>query len=246
MPAVANTLLYGCIAGAATLAGIYVVLWKHDLALRYSHYINSFAAGVLLTIALAHLIPESVVLYENSLLVVLVAFLVFYLLEALLVFHSGSAIHFAEGCARDVHSKGIIIFSGLFIHSLIDGVIIATGFAASVTLGLFMAIGVILHELPEGVTSFALMMNSMSRRKALYLSLAVALATPVGAAVALGFLGRISESHLGIMTAVAGGSFLYVAASDLIPETHESNVVQNVLSLLIGAGLFYYLTRIFE
>ena len=49
-----NALLYASIAGAATLAGISLVRWRQDLALRYSHYVNSFAAGALITIALAH------------------------------------------------------------------------------------------------------------------------------------------------------------------------------------------------
>ncbi len=246
MEAAVNTLGYGAIAGAATLAGIFVVLWKHHLALRYSHYVNSFAAGVLLTIALVHLLPEAVELREGSLFVVLLAFLAFYLLEAVLVFHSGSAIHFTDACARNVHNKGVVIFGGLFIHSLVDGVIIATGFEASFELGVLTAAGVILHELPEGITSFALMLRSMSRRSAFYLSLGVALATPAGAAAGLAFLGGISASTLGVMMAVAGGSFLYVAASDLIPETHERNVLQNVFFLLAGAGLFYYLAMLFE
>lgn len=55
-----NALLYSALAGAATLAGISLVRWKYDVAVRYSHFVNSFAAGALITIALAHLIPESV------------------------------------------------------------------------------------------------------------------------------------------------------------------------------------------
>ena len=113
-------------------------------------------------------------------------------------------------------------------------------------MGLFVAAGVILHELPEGVTSFALMLRSMQRRTALLLSVSVALATPVGAAIALGPLSGLSESGLGVMMAVAGGSFLYVAASDLIPETHERDVLQNAAFLLVGAGLLYFLTILFE
>ena len=241
-----NALLYGGIAGAATLAGISVVLWKRDLAVKYSHYVNSFAAGALLTIALAHLIPESLELASNSLLVVLAAFIAFYLLEAAIVFHSGSAIHFSEGCAVDAHSRGPVIFSGLFLHSLIDGFVIAVGFEVSLELGLFAAAGVILHELPEGVTSFALMLRSLSKRTALFLSVAVALATPVGAAIALWPLAGLSESGVGVMMAVAGGSFLYVAASDLIPETHERQVLPNVVFLLFGAGLLYLLSVLFE
>ncbi len=241
-----NALLYGGIAGAATLAGISVVRWKQDLAIRYSHYVNSFAAGALLTVALAHLIPESVELTSNALPVVLASFIAFYLLEAGVVFHSGSAIHFYEGSPRKTRNKGPVIFSGLFLHSLIDGFIIAIGFEVSLELGLFAAAGVILHELPEGITSFALMLRSMTSRTALILSLAVALATPVGAAIALGPLSGLSESGLGVMMAVAGGSFLYVAASDLVPETHERDVLQNVAFLLVGAGLLYLLTILFE
>jgi zinc and cadmium transporter len=240
-----NALLYGGIAGAATLVGIAAVLWKRDLALRYSHYVNSFAAGALITIALARLIPESVELASDALLVVLASFIAFYLLEAAIVFHSGSAIHFADECRVESHSKGPIIFSGLFLHSLIDGFIIVVGFEVSTELGLFAAAGVIVHELPEGVTSFALLMRSIQMRKALILSVAVALATPVGAAIALGPLSGLSEYGLGIMMAVAGGSFLYVAASDLIPETHERDVLQNVFFLLVGAGFIYLLTTLF-
>ncbi len=240
-----NALLYGGIAGTATLSGILLVIWKRDFAIRYSHYVNSFAAGALLSIALASLIPESLELSENSLLVVLVTFITFYLLEAAVVFHSGSAIHFTEGCSVETHNKGPVIFSGLFLHSLVDGFVIAVGFEVSFELGLFAATGVILHELPEGITSFALLLRSMSGRKALFLSVAVALATPVGAAIALGPLSGLSGSALGIMMAVAGGSFLYVAASDLIPETHERDILQNVAFLLFGAGLLYFLSILF-
>ena len=246
MPMGLNALLYSGIAGVATLVGISVVRWKQNLAIMYSHYVNSFAAGALITIALAHLIPESVELTSNALLAVLGSFIVFYLLEASVVFHSGSAIHFQEGCDRESHSKGPVIFSGLFLHSLVDGFIIAVGFEVSLELGLFTATGVILHELPEGVTSFALLLRSIRRRTALLLSVGVALATPLGAAIALGPLSGLSESGLGLMMAVAGGSFLYVAASDLIPETHERDVVQNAIFFLVGSGLLYLLTTLFE
>jgi len=238
-----NSLIYASIAGAATLLGILVVMWKRDSAIKYSHYINSFAAGALITIALTHLVPESIELAGNALLGVLLSFIAFYLLETVLVIHSGSEIHYA---GEERPTKAPVLFSGLFLHSLIDGVIIVAGFEVSTELGLFAATGVILHELPEGVTSFALLLRSMSRKRALGLSLAVALATPFGALIALGPLSTITEAGLGMMMAVAAGSFLYVAASDLIPETHEKNAVANAVFLLIGAGFLYFLSTLFE
>ncbi|MDP2729054.1 MAG: ZIP family metal transporter [Dehalococcoidales bacterium] len=241
-----TALIFGGIAGAATLAGTALVRWKQDLVTRYSHYVNSFAAGALITIALVHLIPESIELTDNALLAVLGSFIVFYLLEASVVYHACSAIHFTETCPRDIHTKGPVIFSGLFLHSLVDGVVITAGFEVSLELGLLAATGVILHELPEGITSFALLMQSMSRKTALILSIAVALATPVGAAIALGPLSGLSEAGVGIMIAIAAGSFLYVAASDLIPETHEKDILQNVTFLLTGVGLLYLLGVLFN
>lgn len=242
----ANALVYGGIAGGATLVGILSVLWQHELALRYSRYINSFAAGTLLTLALAHLIPEATELTSRSLLAVLASFLAFYLLEAAVVFHSGSEIHFDQGCAREAHNKGPVIFSGLFLHSLVDGFVIAVGFAVSFELGLLAAGAVILHELPEGITSFALLLSRMTRKTALILSVTVALATPIGAALAMGPLQGLSESWLGVLLAVAAGSFLYLAAADLIPETHEGNVLHNVGAVLLGAILVYLAAILLE
>src|SRR3989304_1604016 len=123
-----NAILYSSIAGAATFAGIMLVIWRQELAVRHSHFINSFAAGALLTIALAHLIPEAEELADNALLVVLASFLAFYLIEAAVVFHSCSAIHFHNRSPDRHTTKGPVIFCGLFLHSLIDGFIIAVGF----------------------------------------------------------------------------------------------------------------------
>lgn len=217
---------------------------KREFAVRYSHYVNSFAAGALITIALAHLIPESVEMSGDALLAVLVSFIAFYLLEAALVYHSGSAIHYHESRPQHLHGKGPVVFSGLFLHSLIDGFIIALGFEVSTQLGLFAATGVILHELPEGVTSFALLLRTLNERTTFYLSLAIAIATPLGAIIALGPLRALSPGGLGILMAVAGGSFLYVAASDLIPEAHENGAFPNALFFLAGASFLYALSAL--
>lgn len=241
-----NALIYGGIAGLATLAGISIVQYRQELAVRYSHYVNSFAAGALISLALAHLIPESVELVDNALFAVLASFIAFYLLEVVFVFHSGSAIHYIERSSRGSYSKGPVIFTGLLLHSFVDGVIITIGFEASFQLGLFAASGVILHELPEGITTFALLVRSVRKTTALALSVAVALATPIGAVIALGPLSGLSQPGLGIMMALAGGAFLYVAASDLIPETYERDVLQNFSFFLAGAGLLLFLAITFE
>jgi len=237
-----NILFYSSIAGLSTILGIILVILNEKLVLKYSHYVNSFAAGLILGVAFFHLFPESLELSDNALLFILIGFLVFYLLENVMVLHSGSEIHFKDKKGSR-HTKGKVMFTGLFFHSFIDGIIIGIGFETDFTLGLLTSLGVIAHELPEGVTTFALMINSMKKKTALKLSIAVGLATPLGALISLTFMKSLSQSMVGVMLAIAGGSFLYIAASDLIPETHEEKGFENSGFLLIGVISLYVLSK---
>jgi zinc and cadmium transporter len=237
-----SIIFYSTIAGVSTILGIIMVILKQGWVLKHSHYVNSFAAGLILGIAFFHLFPESLELSENALPFIFIGFLLFYLLENVMVLHSGSEIHFkAKGNPQ--HTKGIVMFSGLFFHSLLDGIIIGVGFEVDPTVGLLTSMGVILHELPEGVTTFSLLINSIKRKTALKLSVAVALATPLGALISLAFIGALSESVVGLLLAMAGGSFLYIGASDLIPETHEERGFVNAGFLLMGVLFLYSLSK---
>jgi ZIP family zinc transporter/zinc and cadmium transporter len=222
--------------------GIITVILKEQWVLKHSRYVNSFAAGLILGIAFFHLFPESLELSENALVFIFVGFLLFYLLENGMVIHSGSEIHFTEK-NNPQHTKGLVMFSGLFFHSFIDGIIIGVGFEVDPKLGLLTSLGVILHELPEGATTFSLLINSIERKTALRLSIAVALATPLGALLSLAFLGELSDETVGLLLAIAGGTFLYIGASDLIPETHEEKGFKCAGFLLLGVVLLYSLSK---
>ncbi|UCD71607.1 MAG: ZIP family metal transporter, partial [Syntrophobacterales bacterium] len=237
-----NIIFYSTIAGLSTILGIIMVILKERWILKHSHYVNSFAAGVILGIAFFHLFPESLELSESALFFIFIGFLLFYLLESVMVLHSGSEIHFKEKNNRQ-HTKGMVMFSGLLLHSLLDGIIIGVGFEIDPKVGLLTSMGVILHELPEGVTTFSLMISSIKRRIALKLSIAVALATPLGALISLTFIGSLSEAMVGLLLAMAGGSFLYIGASDLIPETHEKKGLENAGFLLLGILFLYSLSK---
>ncbi len=237
-----SIIFYSTIAGLSTILGIIMVILKERWVLKHSHYVNSLAAGLILGIAFFHLFPESLELSENAVLFIFIGFLLFYLLENVMVLHSGSEIHFREK-GNHQHTKGMVMFSGLFFHSLLDGIIIGVGFEVDPKVGLLTSLGVILHELPEGVTTFSLLITSIKRKTVLKLSIAVALATPLGALISLTFIGSISEAMVGLLLAMAGGSFLYIGASDLIPETHEEKGFQNAGFLLLGVLLLYSLSK---
>lgn len=158
-----------------------------------------------------------------------------------MVLHSGSEIHYKEK-HNPQHTKAIVMFSGLFFHSILDGLIIGVGFEIDSTIGILTSLGVIMHEFPEGVTTYSLLVNKIKRELAFNLSIAVALATPIGALISLTFLGGLSETAIGVLLAMAGGSFLYIAATDLIPETHEEGLA-SVIALFSGVLFLYILSQ---
>jgi ZIP family zinc transporter/zinc and cadmium transporter len=236
-------LFYGTVAGAATLAGIFLVSKNRDFASKNANYLNSFAAGLIVALVFFHLMPEAVELTEFAFAGIFIGFLVFYILENVIILHSGSEVHFHQHDEADDHphahtsSKrlGLMAFSGLGLHSFIDGVILGVGFELSPEIGFLAAIAVISHEVPEGITSFTLIYESMPE-KARLLSVLVAVATPVGAFLSIIFLGEgLNTLFIGLLLSIVAGTFLYVAASDLIPQTHAENNLQNLAAFLVGA-----------
>lgn len=241
-----TVLFYGCLAGIATLLGIYLMRKKQEWAIKRSHYVNSFAAGLILAIAFFHLIPEAVELSEIAAPVIFLGFFLFYMMENFLVIHSGSELHYHpnDPCLSHTSSvTGVMAFSGLVLHSLIDGLIIGVGFELSTELGLLAAFAVISHEVPEGITSFALINETMPEKASL-LSAIVAIATPIGALFSLLFIQNLSDDIIGILLGLAAGTFIYVAASDLIPHTHGNQNFRTLISFLVGAILIILLSLV--
>lgn len=235
-----NILVYGLLAGLATVAGLYLVLYKESWVRKNSVYLISFSAGVLLAVAFSHILPEALELNSNALVWVLASFVGFYILEHVLVMHS---CHEDDHC--EVHPIDKIAILGMTFHSLLDGVIIGVGFEISFTLGLAAALSVILHKIPDGISMTSILLHSeYSKKQAKKYSYLVALATPVGAWGSLLILKDIQAYVLGILLAIAAGSFLYLAAADLVPEIHKKSKALNIVLLLLGV-LFTYLIKQF-
>jgi len=228
-----NTIFYGSIAGIATILGMLFILYYERWAKRNLIYMMSFAAGLLLGAAFINIIPESLSLNKYSTLFVLIGFLLFYLLENLIMVHSCT-----EKYCRKHEVVGAISLLGLGLHSLVDGMAIGVGFEVSEVIGIITSIAVIGHEVPEGMSSMTLAYyGRIGRRKAIIYSIAVALATPIGAILTYIFLRSLSNAVLGSLLGIAAGSFIYVSAADLIPETHKLLNWNNILWLLFGISI---------
>jgi len=225
-------LFAGSFAGTATFAGMVLVLAREQWSRRNSAVLVSLSAGVLLGVGILHILPESLEMTANAPLFVIFAFIIFYFLEHHLLIHAGHEEQHHinldiddchDDCCSRPHPMGLVAFVGMGLHSLIDGMIIGTSFEVGHDLGLLSALGVIAHEVPEGIAMIAILLHyGWQRRNAIRLTAFVALATPGAAILTYALVRNLPEHLLGILLAGAGGSFVYIAASDLIPESHRS------------------------
>jgi ZIP family zinc transporter/zinc and cadmium transporter len=227
-----NVLFFGFLAGLATLLGIYLIVKREKWAQKNLIYLISFSAGVLLSLAFVDLLPAALSQNSAALFITLLSFLAFYLLEHALSLHVCE-----EKTECEVHQTfTLVTWAGLLLHSLIDGLIIGVGFEVSFSLGVLSALAVLLHRLPDGISSMAVMLyGGRTLKEAAFSSSLVAAITPIGAVLSFLAFRGVSANIVGILLAVAAGSFLYVAASELIPEIHKKSRVLNIFLTLLGA-----------
>ncbi len=238
-----DIVLYSTVAGLSTLAGVYLVKGFSEWTRRNSQYLISFAVGVIMATAFINLLPKAVSLSETWYAAALAAFLALYLIEF------GLNIHFCrnEACEDEGHQRpvGRVSALGIGLHSLLDGFTIGVGFQAGFGIGVVTSFAVIFHELPEGAFTYTLLIHDqVEEGRATFFSWLVALATPFGA-IATYFLVRdVSEATLGNLLAIAGGTFIYVGAADLVPETHRHSRIGNAVLVVIGVAFIVIVGRL--
>jgi ZIP family zinc transporter/zinc and cadmium transporter len=234
-----NVVVFSFLAGLSTIVGVYLVRHFEEWTKRNAIFLISFAIGVLLANAFFYLLPEAVNLAPSWFYWTLGAIIFFYIIEHFIIIHSCRE----EKC--EVHTLGITSLLGIAFHSLIDGVIIGVSFGVSFTLGILVALAVIFHETVEGIFTYTLLIHDkIISPKALFCSWIVALATPLGAIGMFLFLPKIPPSFIGYLLAIAAGTFIYISASDLAPETHRKNAsFLNICLVLLGIAFVAALER---
>jgi zinc transporter ZupT len=218
------------LACLVTTAGIYVINHFADWGNRNVSHFMSFAAGVLITVSLMHILPEAYEMNPLSPVFVLIGFMSLYISNRIL-----DRYRFEKDHEKHL-SIGIIPMIGIGIHSFIDGVIYTVTFNVSIFTGILAAIGMVLHEFPEGIITFLLLDRSgFSRKKAITWSLiASAFSTPLGTLISFPFIHRIDRSILGLMLAFSAGALLYVGATHLLPAVEKETRRCTIPSLLAG------------
>lgn len=204
-----------------------------------------FAAGVMLSVSLLDVLPEAIEVSNAGfvLKVVLLVMVVAFFFEQFFVH-----LHHHEEHARTTLTSSMpLVVAGDTIHNFIDGLAIAAAYLVEPSLGVLVAISTFMHEVPHELGDFGLMLTAgWSKTRAILVNLGSALATYLGAFTVLAF-AQIFEANLGLMLAIAGGLFLYIAASDLLPEVqedHRDKPWHQGALLLLGVAVMWILIGI--
>lgn len=237
---------FSLIGGLFSLVGALILFRDKKKASKIVQYATPFAAGVLLAAAFTGLLPEAFEENDNFysiLLTTLIAFLAFFFLERFLqVFH-----HHHEHEEKKKKASSSLIIIGDTLHNALDGVAIGAAFLVSPATGIIAAIAVALHEIPQEIGDFGLLLkNGMKHKRVILVNVLSALATTISAVLVFGF--GSSESYLiPYILAITAGFFIYIAASDIVPELHEKTKAKYDLRpwfLLFGAILIMIMSPI--
>lgn len=229
--------LFGVIVvSSVSLVGVFSISMKEEFVRKYIFLFVSLAVGALLGDAFIHLIPESFEELANGIhvgLLVIVGILFFFVFENFLHWHH----HSDDTEEHHISPVGNLVLFSDGIHNFIDGVIIGVSFLISVPVGIATTMAVILHEIPQEIGDFAVLLHAgYTRRRALWLNFLSALTAILGTIFAF-LLGDVGESFIVWILPLAAGGFIYIAVADLIPELHKTKIFRHSLLQFLAVGL---------
>jgi len=220
-----------------SLVGIFTFGIKTKIFDKILVLLVGFAAGSMIGGAFLHLLPEAIEQCEctDAFFYALGGFTVFFLLERYFYWR-----HCHDGVC-DVHTFTYMNLVGDGLHNFIDGLIIAASFMVSIKLGLITTLAVIFHEIPQEIGDFGILVyGGFSKAKALFFNFLCALAAILGATIGYA-LSSVTKGASVFLIAFTAGGFIYIAASDLIPELHKQKSTKRAnaafVAFILGISL---------
>jgi len=234
-------ILFGFFASLATfLGGMFAIKFKDKL-----HLIHGFSAGAVMGVVFFDLLPEAIELasskYEilSITSVISLGFLTYLILDRTIYFRYCQG----EECKNPVH-KGKLGAGTLSIHSFLDGMAIGLAFQSSFVLGLAITIAVLAHDFSDGINTVSMILGSKGTKKEAFKWLLVDAVSPfLGVLSTLFFV--VSKDALGLILALFCGFFLYIGASDLLPESHHDHPKKiTTIMTVVGAFLIFLVVKL--
>lgn len=242
------------------LGGLFALKFKDKL-----HLILGFSAGAVIGVAFFELIPEAIKLGGGSataggagsfdtstiMTVTAIGFIIYMLLDRFIILHSHHDD--AENHSHSHGNRGKLGALSLSIHSFLDGIAIGLAFQVSSTIGLIVTFAVLAHDFSDGINTVNMILKNQGKSnndnknendakkthtQAIKWLLIDAVAPVLGIISTLFF--SLPQSTLGIILALFAGFFLYIGASDLLPESHHSHpTIWTTLLTVLGMIVIY-------
>ena len=254
-----SIILIGAFACLFTfLGGLFALKYKDKL-----HLIFGFTAGAILGVAFFDLIPEAIDLagdtYETKYIVSVVCFgfLLYMLIDRFVISHHHKVGEYCE-CEDDEDSdheedhhheenphdenhqrRGSLGALSLSAHSFLDGISIGIAFQVSQAVGIVVAVAVLIHDFSDGLNTVNMILKNNGERKQALKWLAIDAIAPVLGVVATLFF-TIPKTALGLILAMFAGFFIYLASSNMVPESHHSHSTKwTTVMTILGALVMY-------
>jgi zinc transporter ZupT len=241
------------VAAGADVVGGYLTVHGRGLARRTLLYIMGLGAGFMLAAAVLGRMPEAVAQSPGTAVFIVIGYLIIFVFENLFATHAhepqedhvgGSHALVGELCCDEsliTRPGSYAALAGLLVHTFFDGVAIAAGFQTRSSVGVIMFLAVFLHKIPEGLSMSTIMLAANRTRSFAFASAVAIAASTVLGAVATFVVGELDPSTTKDALALATGTLIYIAASDLIPTTNPARTKWVVPFVVLGT-VFYYLT----
>lgn len=226
--------------GIAIISLIGVFFFGHDKRLAgIERFVIPVAVGVFLSLVLYELIPETIEAAPKiGGIVVAIGFIFFYILSSVL----HKRFHNAEDENCDDKGAAALILIGDTIHNLADGFILGGAFLIDPTIGIATAFGLALHEIPQEIVEFGVLIRAgYTRTQAALLNLLSATSVIVGTLIII-FIAKQAHDYVWVLTGFAAGNLLFLAASDLLPRIHGSlknygSIWHSIIAIVLGFSI---------
>lgn len=222
MSVLLNIIVATFVVSLISFAGAFSLFFKEKIISRILLFFVTFSAGALMGAAFLDLLPEAIELAGlsennifNTFIYLLFGFCVFFVLEQFIKWHHHHSLHHPHIAP---FSYLILVSDGL--HNFMDGLIIAASFSANFHLGIVSTFAVMAHEIPQEIGDFSVLIyGGFKKKTALVINFLSGMIAIIGGIIGF-FLTEFLSGTYGLL-AFAAGNFLYISASDLIPEIKE-------------------------
>lgn len=221
-----------------SFVGVFTLALNKKLLNSIVFYLVALAAGALLGGAFFHLIPEAFAEFPEApiFVYVLTGFILFFMIEKVLHWRHCHKEH----C--EIHTFAYTSLIGDSVHNFIDGLVIAAGFMVNPALGITTTVAIALHEIPQEIGDFGVLVHGgFKKTKALFYNFLTAVTAVIG-----GIVGYFvsNPTFLSFLLPFTAGGFIYISASDLIPEIRKEISINKSIFIfamfLIGIGIMYF------